>query len=130
MSNEKATTPTEMFQEWVTQWEKSVDSFSNKLMGTDEFTQAINSVQNTQLQMQKVFGDMMAKHLANINMPSREDVLRIEEDLHAMNARLARMEVQLEKISGASAGTKPTARQGPPRTKRPPSAQKKTAAKH
>ncbi|MFT5693503.1 MAG: hypothetical protein ACI92E_002845 [Oceanicoccus sp.] len=130
MSDEKATTPTEMFQEWVTQWEKSVDSFSNKLMGTDEFTRAINSVQNTQLQMQKVFGDMMAKHLANINMPSREDVLRLEEDLHAMDARLARMEVQLEKISGANAETKTPAPKGPPRTKRPPSAQKETDAKH
>lgn len=130
MSNEKATNPTEMFQEWVTQWEKSVDSFSNELMGTDEFTRAINSVQNTQLQMQKVFGDMMAKHLANINMPSREDVLRLEEDLHAMDARLARMEMQLEKISGANTGIKPTAAKGPPRTKRPPSTQKETDGKH
>ncbi len=130
MSDDKATTPTELFQEWVTQWERSVDSFSNKLMGTDEFTRAINSVQNTQLQMQKVFGDMMAKHLANINMPSREDILRLEEDFQEMNARLARMEVQLEKISGATNAVKSPKPKGPPRTKKPPSATKDTEAKH
>jgi len=125
MSNNKATDPAQVFGEWVTNWERAVNSFSNKLMETDDFSRAVNSVQNTQLQMQKVFAEMMAKQLANLNMPSRNDVLDLVEAMHALENRFEKMEMQLKKISGAmEAGTKTKAK-GPARTKKAPADAKK-----
>lgn len=119
MSNPDSRDPSAVFNEWVTQWERAVDSFSNQLMGTDDFSKAVNSVQNTQLQMQRVFAEMMARHLANLNMPSRQDVLDLAENLQAIETRLGRIESKLEKLGSSTPG-KPAKPKGPPRTKRPP----------
>ena len=125
MSNDKTGNPTQVFEEWVTNWERAVNSFSNKLMETDDFSKAVNSVQNTQLQMQKVFAEMMAKQLANLNMPSRNDMLDVVEAMHALENRFEKMEMQLKKISGAmEPGTKAKAK-GPARTKKAPAEPKK-----
>jgi len=113
--------PAELFREWVNQWERAVDSFSNQLMGTDEFSRAMNTMQNSQLQFQKVFGELMAQHLANLNMPSRRDVQHLAEVIHDLDTRLARMEVKLDRLSAASGATSAT-RPGPKRTRKPPSA--------
>ena len=120
MSNTDSRDPSAIFNEWVTQWERAVDSFSNQLMGTDDFSKAVNSVQNTQLQMQRVFAEMMARHLANLNMPSRQDVLDIAENLQAIETRLSRIESRLEKLDNSAPGERPVKPKGPPRTKRPP----------
>ena len=90
-------------------------------MGTDEFLRAMNTMQNSQLQFQKVFGELMAQHLANLNMPSRRDVQHLAEVIHDLDTRLARMEVKLDRLSAASGGASAT-RPGPKRTRKPPSA--------
>jgi len=125
MSKDKASNPTQVFEEWVTNWERAVNSFSNKLMETDDFSKAVNSVQNTQLQMQKVFAEMMAKQLANLNMPSRSDMLDVVEAMHALENRFEKMEMQLKKISGAMDGGAKTKPKGPARTKKAPPEPKK-----
>ena len=122
MSQDKETDPADVFREWVTQWERAVDSFSNQVMGTDDFSKAINTAQNTQLKFQKLFGEMMAGHLANLNMPNRQEVHQIAEGIQGLDTRMARMEAALAKLVTAS-GTGDTSRKGPPRTKKP--AQKK-----
>jgi len=129
MSNDKTTDPTEMFREWVTQWERAVDSFSNQLMGTDDFSRAVNSVQNTQLQLQKVFAEMMARHLANLNMPSKQDVMELAEAMQSLDTRLARIETRLENLSGTIESTRSGKPATPPRTKRPPRTKKAPAKK-
>jgi hypothetical protein len=129
MSNDNTTDPTEMFREWVTQWERAVDSFSNQLMGTDDFSRAVNSVQNTQLQLQKVFAEMMARHLANLNMPSKQDVMELAESMQLLDTRMARIETRLENLSGTIESAKSGKPSSPPRTKRPPRTKKAPAKK-
>ncbi len=41
----------------------------------------------------------MTRQLANLNMPSREDVLRISEDLQGLDRRMARIEASLQKLT-------------------------------
>lgn len=108
-------------QKTITDWERRIDSVANRVMGTDEFSRGMNTVQSMQLGMQRAFLEAMATHLNNFNMPSRDDVTTIGETLISLERRMARVEQMLERL-GADAGHAPPVRQGPPRTKRPPSA--------
>lgn len=118
---QSSTDPMDRFRELVTEWERGFDALANRFMGTDEFSRAMNQFQNLQLSLQKAFAENMAKHLANVNVPSRDDILRIGEAVHEMDMRLARMEQRLDELARAT-GVAPTRpRKGPPRTRKPPS---------
>lgn len=119
MANETPPDPSAQFQEWVTQWERAVDEFSNKVMGTDEFSKSMNQMQGLQIEFQRRFGELMAQQLANFNMPSRDDVIRLSEDLRSIDRRLAHVERSLDKLVAGQAGA--PKKKGPARTKKPPS---------
>ena len=114
--------PAEAFQKLLTEWERNFDAMANRFMGTEEFSKSMNQFQNLQLEMQKRFNDAMALQLANLNMPSRDDILRLGESVRRIETRLATIEQQLAKKSKKDKKNK---RKGPPRTKLPPSQQAK-----
>jgi len=118
----RSSDPMEKFRELVTEWERGFDTLANRVMGTDEFSRTMNQFQNLQLTMQKAFAEVMGKHLANLNLPSRDDVLRVGEAVHEVDMRLARMELKLEEVARAAGVETSKPRKGPPRTKQPPSA--------
>lgn len=118
----KPSDPAERFREFVTEWERGFDALANRFMGTDEFSRAMNQFQNMQLTLQKGFAEVMARQLAAVNLPSREDVLRVGEAVHELDMRVARMELKLEQIARAVGVESERRKQGPPRTKRSPSA--------
>lgn len=117
---DKQPDPTEAFRKLVSDWERGFDSMANKIMGTDEFSQSMNQFQNLQLAMQKRFNEAMAQHLLNLNMPSRDDILRLGESIRSVEKRLASIEATLAKKKKKS---DQGIRQKPPRTKLPPSMQ-------
>ncbi|MDE2930666.1 MAG: hypothetical protein OXQ27_07050 [Chloroflexota bacterium] len=125
MANEKRPDPSQQFSEWITQWERSVDEFSNKLMGTDEFAKSLNQMQSMQLEFQKKMNEMMATQLANLNMPSREEVLRINEEVANLDRRLDRIERTLRQLVDHLSDASSTEKQKPSRTKTPPRTKKK-----
>jgi len=111
--------PQQDFSELVTQWERAFNEFSNQVMGTDEFSRSINQWQKAQLEFQKNFSEAMAKQLANFNMPSRDDVITVSEQLMEIDARLTRIEKALAKTNAGFEA--PAARKaGPKRTRKPP----------
>lgn len=118
----KSNDPMERFRELVTEWERGFDALANKFMGTDEFSRSMNQFQNMQLGVQKAFAEAMAKQLAAMNLPSREDVLRVGESVHELEMRVSKMELRLEEIARAIGAESTPHRKGPPRTKRPPGA--------
>lgn len=113
--------PSAAFQQWVTEWERAFDKFSNDLMGTEEFSRSINQMQNLQLEMQRAFGEQMARQLAAFNMPSRDDVMEMAETIRDIDRRLARIEVQLRNLEPAGKNEPGGRRITPPRTRKPPS---------
>jgi hypothetical protein len=117
----KFTDPGERFRELVTEWERGFDALANRFMGTDEFSRAMNQLQNLQLTLQKSLAEAIGKQLAAVNLPSREDVLRLGEAIHELDMRVARMEHKLDEIARATGVAPERRKQGPPRTKRPPS---------
>lgn len=116
---DKQTDPADAFAKLVSDWERNFDSMANKIMGTDEFSQSMNQFQNLQLAMQKRFNEAMAQHLLNLNMPSRDDILRLGESIRSVEKRLASIETTLAKKKKKKSGK--DASKKPPRTKLPPS---------
>jgi len=114
------TDPADAFRNLITDWERNFDAMANKFMGTSEYSKAMNQFQNLQLEMQKRFNDLMAHNLSNLNMPSRDDILRIGEAIRGIEKRLAAIEMQLAKKSKKNKDKKGK-RASPPRTKLPPS---------
>ena len=122
MADDKQVPPAD-FSELVTQWERNFNEFSNQLMGTPEFAKSMNQFQNMQMEYQKSFSEAMARQLSNFNMPSRDDVVSMSEQLTQIDLRLIRIEKALDKSKAVPA--KPaTKRKAPARTKKPPSKQK------
>lgn len=105
------------FSEMVTEWERNFDAFANQVMGTDAYSQAMNEMQKTQLHYQKGMSEMMAQHLCNLNMPTREDVLQLAEAVRQLDRRLERIEDKL-----FFNDEPPVAKKKPARTRTPPKA--------
>jgi len=119
-------TPPADFSELVTEWERNINEYSNQLMGTPEFAKSMNQFQNMQMAFQKSFSVTMAQQLANFNMPSRDDIVAISEQLTEIEQRLAHIENALAKTNVGMERPAPE-RKRPARTKKPPTKQKAKA---
>jgi len=121
MASDTPPDPAQQFSEWITQWERAVDEYSNKLMATDEFSRSMNQMQGMQIEFQKRFGELMSRQLSNLNMPSRDEVIKISEDLRAIDRRLSRIERALDRLASNADGASTARPKGPARTRKPPS---------
>ena len=126
MSKKTPSDPGEAFRELVTQWERGFDSLANKVMGTEGFSRSMNQMQDAQLGAQQAFRDFMTQNLTMANMPSRDDLVRVAESVQDLDKRMARIEALLETMSPAGEQATTRTRQGPPRTRKPPSASEDT----
>jgi len=117
VAKENGSDPGEQFRELVTQWERNINSFANQVMGTETFSKAMQDAQRARLGVQQALSDLMARYLAAVNMPSRDDVIRIGERLQHLEKRLTHIESLLD--SAAPPADASTSTQ-PPRTRRPP----------
>ena len=122
MADDKQNPPAD-FSELVTQWERNFNEFSNQIMGTPEFAKSMNQFQNMQMEYQKSFSEAMAQQLSTFNMPSRDEVVSIGEQLTQIDLRLSRIEKALEK-SDATPDKPALKRKAPARTRKPPAKQK------
>jgi predicted RNA-binding protein with EMAP domain len=114
--------PAAAFRELVSQWEKGINEFAGRTMNSDEFSQAMNKATIASTTMQQQLGELIGRYLMTLNLPSRSEMMNIGERLQAIETNLHRLSTQLEKVGGGSANS-PAA--GPPRTKRPGSAEQK-----
>ncbi|MDA0271742.1 MAG: hypothetical protein O3C68_00615 [Proteobacteria bacterium] len=118
LADDKQNPPAD-FSKLVTQWERNFNEFSNQIMGTPEFAKSMNQFQNMQMEYQKSFSEAMTRQLSNLNMPSRDDVVSMGEQLTQIDLRLSRIEKALEK-SNANPEKPATRRKAPARTRKPP----------
>ncbi len=123
MSGNKPYDPMDAMRKAMAELESRFDQMSQAIFGTDQFAQGANRAAELTAQWQKNMAETMSRQLALFNMPSREDVTKMGEQLLAMNERLARIEQLLEAMAPEDAMPKPS---GPPRTKKPGKAKSKT----
>jgi len=114
--------PLSMWRDFVSQWEKGSNEMGNQAMASDPFRQGLHGGMNASLQVQKALGEMMAKFLTSLNLPTRDDVVALGDRLESIDGHLGQIARLLEARDGgagvSSVGTAAVAR--PPRTRQPP----------
>lgn len=112
--------PMAMWRELTAQWEKSTNEFANETMASDPFRQGMHGGMNASLSAQKALGDLMARYLTMLNLPTRADIQGLGEQLQHIDDHLARI---ARAIEGGGAPSAPShAPPQPRRTKQPPQA--------
>lgn len=110
--------PMAMWRELTAQWEKATDEFANETMASDPFRQGMHGGMNASLTAQKALGELMARYLTMLNLPTRADLQALGEQLQRIDDHLARIARAVEGGPASSAAAAP----GPRRTRQPPKA--------
>jgi hypothetical protein len=117
--------PMAIWRDLVAQWEKGTNEFASQAMTSDPFRQGMHGGMNASLQAQKAVGELMARFLTLLNLPTRNDIQALGDQLQRIDDHLGQIARLLE------SGGKPAAARGtavaaaaetarPRRTKQPP----------
>jgi polyhydroxyalkanoate synthesis regulator phasin len=117
----QAADPFSAWREWMSNSERQLNSFFNEMMGSDRYTQFLGRFTDLQISMQKNMNDALTRFFTSLNLPTRNDVIALNERLGAIEERLREIEAAVAPAQ-ADDIAKRTAAARPPRTKRPPAA--------
>jgi polyhydroxyalkanoate synthesis regulator phasin len=106
--------PVATWQKFVSDWEKQVNEAAARVVGTEEFSRAMNQVTKFSMVAQQQFEKQMEQVLKAYNLPSRSDIAAIQE-------RLASIEELLQQLQIALGQQSAEVKVDIPRTRRPPS---------
>ncbi len=120
MADNNSHDPSKAFQEMVTQWERNFDAFANQFMGTEGFSQAMNEFQKAQLNLQSMFANAMNQQLLAFNMPTREDIVRLGENIQRLERRMDGIESGLEELTSKANKKRKPKKAKPNRSRQPP----------
>jgi hypothetical protein len=117
--------PFRLWREWYQKSEKSWNDAVAQLLGDDRFAKSTGKYLQEALHAQRMFTEAMAKYLANLNFPSRSDVLALSDRVGKVEDVLAALQVEIRQLRRALTEREPTAGEGtrplrPKRTKTPP----------
>lgn len=127
MSNEDSMDPMRLWREWFVKSEKSWSDSLTEMMGDERFSHGMGRYMHEALHTHRMFSEAMAQYLANLNIPSRADILdmsdrlaHIEDTLNQIQVELRGQRAQLTKLA-TSSGMAPDAgeRKRPLRTRKP-----------
>ncbi|WP_454906299.1 hypothetical protein [Variovorax gossypii] len=114
--------PMAMWRELTAQWEKSTNEFANETMASDPFRQGMHGGMNASLTAQKALGDLMARYLTMLNLPTRADIQALGDQLQRIDDHLARIARATEGAQGPIPPPRADATPRPRRTRQPPAA--------
>lgn len=114
--------PMRMMREWFVKSEQMYSDAMTEVMGDERFSKTTGRYMQEALHMQRMFGEAMGQYLANLNLPSRTEVVEIKERVSNMEATLDSILVEMRAIRAAQASSSPTAaaKKKPARTKKAP----------
>jgi hypothetical protein len=116
-----ATDPFSAWREWVSNSERQLNSFFNEMMGSDRYSQFLGRFTDLQIGMQKNMNEGLSRFFTSLNLPTRDDVIALNERLGAIEERLRVIQAAIgAEEADAAAKNSHTAAARPPRTKRPP----------
>ena len=126
MSDDDQMNPVRLWREWFVKSEKAWSQAMTDVMGDERFSKGMGRYMQEALHTHRMFSESMAQYLANLNLPSRQDVLDLSDRMGQVEDALASVQVELRELRTRLAQgvtTLPTAsaeRPKPARTKRPP----------
>jgi hypothetical protein len=117
--------PIRLWREWYQKSEKSWNEGLSQLMGDDRVAKSTGKYLQEAIHAQRMFTESMAKWLANLNFPSRSDVLALSDRVGKLEDTIAGLQVEIRQLRQAL--TKQDLANGaelrasrPKRTKTPP----------
>lgn len=128
MSKEDSMDPIRLWREWFVKSEKSWSDALSEMMGDEHFSKGMGRYTLEALHTHRMFSETMAQYLANLNIPSRSDILDMNDRLAHMEETLNQIQVELREqrsqmarlaASGVGASTATTASVRPARTRKP-----------
>jgi hypothetical protein len=119
--------PMTLWRDWFVKSEKAWSQALTDMMGDEHFSRGMGRYMQEALHTHRMFSEAMSQYLANLNLPSRSDLLdigdrlgQVEDTLAAIQVELREQRIQIARATapgGEAAGTEHPAR--PARTKRP-----------
>jgi hypothetical protein len=117
--------PVRLWREWYQKSEKSWNEGISQLLGDDRIAKSTGKYLQEAIHAQRMFTESMAKWLANLNFPSRSDVLALSDRVGKLEDTIAGLQVEIRQLRQAL--TKQDLANGaelrasrPKRTKTPP----------
>ncbi len=124
MTDQDPLNPMRLWREWFVKSEKAWSQAMTDMMGDERFSKGMGRYMQEALHTHRMFSESMAQYLANLNLPSRQDVLDVSDRLGQVEDALAAVQVELRelrmKLAQAGAPSAPPGGAKPARTKRPP----------
>lgn len=118
--------PLRLWREWFVKSEKTWSDALTGIMGDDRFSKGMGRYMQEALHTHRMFSESMAQYLANLNIPSRADILDLGDRLGQIEDALASIQIELRAqrarlaALGSVAGADEGGARKPARTKRPP----------
>jgi hypothetical protein len=112
--------PFTAWRDWLAQFERQVNAFFNEQMATDGYNRFMAQISQLSLNGQKTMGDMAARSMSALNLPTREDWDALSKRMAAVEERLSALEISLGRSASTSEPTDSSAPR-PPRTRKPSS---------
>lgn len=124
MSTQDDMDPIRLWREWFVKSEKVWSDSLTEMMGDERFSKGMGRYMHEALHTHRMFSEQMAQYLANLNIPSRGDILdmndrlaHIEDTLNSIQVELRSQRAQLTKMAAGTTGT--DAPKKPARTRKP-----------
>ena len=112
----------DLWRQWLTETERQWNAFFNNMMGTDTYSQGLGQFMEGYTTFQSLVAQNIERYFSLFNLPTRNDLVRIGEQLSGIEERLAAIEERLENAAASGNGAIPASpRSNPKRTRRPPS---------
>ncbi len=121
MANNDDLDPMRMMRDWFVKSEQMYSDAMTEMMGDERFSKTTGRYMQEALHMQRMFGEAMGQHLANLNLPSRADIVEVKERISSIESTMDAILVELRSMRKTSAADEsPTAKKKPTRTKKAP----------
>jgi hypothetical protein len=119
--------PLDSWRQFITDSERQWNGFFKEVLGTDTFSNAMNTWVEASLTVQRMVADNLERLYTTFNVPTHNDLVALGERMKAIEDQLARLEGAVARpasgkaAAGARAATRTTvpARRKPARTRRP-----------
>ena len=125
MNDDDQLNPVRLWREWFVKSEKAWSQAMTDVMGDERFSKGMGRYMQEALHTHRMFSESMAQYLANLNLPSRQDILDLSDRMGQVEDALASVQVELRELrtrlaQGVTALPAMSAeRPKPARTKRP-----------
>jgi hypothetical protein len=124
MSDADNLDPVRLWREWYVKSEKAWSDTLSEMMGDERFSRGMGRYVHEALHTHRMFCESMGQYLANLNIPSRSDILdmgdrlaQMQETLNQVQVELREQRAQLARLASGG-GDKPSLTR-PARTRRP-----------